>query len=168
MDKDKKLISMDLYKADTMNDPKNTTSPKKRFSRLKSVLLSILIIIFLATVGMLYVFFTPTSFIVIDVGASINLKVNRWNKIIDVSSLNTKGETILSISKVKYKNIEDGLTLILSNAEEENYINALSSNEQKKQVSVFISGNHLDLSSFSNVAQSRKLDLQLNQSGTDN
>jgi hypothetical protein len=155
-------ISIDSYRTGN-----NNNFHKKTFSKLKSILLSILIIISLAIISILHVFFTPTSFVVIDANASINLKVNRWNKIIDASSLSTNGGNILSVSKLKYKDINDGLTLILSTAEEYNYVNSVSNNEQNKQISIFISGNNVDISKFSNLVKSRKLDLQLNENGDD-
>jgi hypothetical protein len=104
--------------------------------------------------------------VIVDVNASINLKVNRWNKIIGVSSLDGNGNTILIASKLKYTNINQGLILILSTAEQNNYLNALSTDKNKQKVSVFISGDNINTSTFSNIALDRKFNLEINENGT--
>lgn len=165
MDKNKRLITIDSYKATGTRESETVFRPKK-FAKLKSVLLFLIIIIILGATIFLYAYFTPTAFVIVDANASINLKVNRWNKIIDVSSLNENGNTVLSSAKLKYKNINDGLILILSTAEQNNYIDALSTDNEKQKISVFISGDNINTSSFSNIARNRKFDLQINQNGS--
>lgn len=159
MDENKRLISIDSY----VN--KSTEGAPSKKSRFKSILTYILIIIVLVIVAFSYSFFTSTSFIIIDTNASINLKVNRWNKVIDASALDNNGSNILNSAKVKYKNVNDALTLILSTAEEENYVNSLSKDNTKKQVSVFVSGNDVSLNSFSSIAKARNFNLAVNENG---
>lgn len=165
MDEDKRLITIDSYKP-TDNSQSETVSKPKKFSKIKSILLFIIIIIILSAITILYVYFTPTTYVIIDVNASINLKVNRWNKIIDVSSLDINGTKLMMGTKLKYKNINDGLILILSTAEENNYITPLSTDKIDNELSIFISGNNIDTSSFSNIARDRKFDFQINENGS--
>jgi len=165
MDEDKTLIEINSYK-EADNIASETIFKPKKFSKLKSILLSLVIIVILAAIGASYAYFTPTSFVIVKANAEINLKVNRWDKIIDVSSLNTNGGNILGSMKLKYKNINDGLILILSTMEQNNYINALSPDKKDQKISIFISGENINTSTFSNIVRNRKFDLEINQNGT--
>lgn len=160
MDEDKTLITISSYK-----DTENIIKPKM-FSKLRSILLSLVIIIILGSIGAYYAYFTPTTFVIVKANAEINLKVNRWNKIVDVSSLNKNGDNILASMKLKYKDINEGLILILSTTEKNNYINALSPDKEDQKISIFISGKNIDTSTFSSIVRDRKFDLQINQNGT--
>ncbi|WP_026882480.1 anti-sigma-I factor RsgI family protein [Clostridium akagii] len=165
MDENKRVITINSYEDSSSSEP-DLLPKQKKFTKLKSILLFLIIIIILGAIVSIYAYFTPTSFVIIDANASINLKVNRWNKIIDISSLDGNGNNIITTSKLKYKNINEGLVLILSTAEQNNYINVLSPDEKMKKISVFISGHNINTSYFSSIALDRKFDLDINQNGS--
>lgn len=161
MSNDKHLIPIDSYKK-SKNIKSNS---KKKFTKLKAVFIYIVLTFILLTVGFSYIYFTPTSFVIIDVNTSINITTNRWDKIISASSLDYKGKKILKETNIKYKNIDDGLTLILSNAESNNYINSTSKKDSAKEISLLISGSSLDLPNFTRTIKNRNFYLQLNNNG---
>ncbi|MDD3223746.1 MAG: hypothetical protein PHX70_03395 [Clostridium sp.] len=166
MSNNKQLIPIDSYKKSKNIDSnlKKNHAPKK-FRKIKTILIYIILTFILFTVGFSYVYFTPTSFVIVDVNTSINISTNRWNKIISASSLNYKGQKILNEINIKYKNIDDGLTLILSDAESNNYINSTSKKDSAKEISVLISGNSLELPVFTKTVKNRNFYLQINNNG---
>lgn len=57
----------------------------------------------------------------VDINPSIELVVNRWNRVIDAEAYNQEGEEILSKIKINNKSIDEAICLLLSNGLE-NYI----------------------------------------------
>lgn len=93
-------------------------------------------ILFVTTGSTAYAYYTPVSSVVVDINPSLELKVNKWNRIIKASALNEDGEKMLDSLSIKNKTIDDGLSMILEEAEKENFINP--SNKADLNVSLSI------------------------------
>lgn len=78
-------------------------------------------IIFLVSTFGFGLYYEGKTIISVDVNPSIELVVNRWNRVIDAEAYNEEGEAVLSKVKINNKSIDDAICLILSNGLE-NYI----------------------------------------------
>ncbi|MFT8316144.1 MAG: hypothetical protein ABF633_18115 [Clostridium sp.] len=136
-------------------------------NKIKNPLIILFISIILLFIIACYFYSYSSSLVIIDVGTSINLKVNKYGKVIDASSLTSSGNNIISESNVHNKNINEALIILLSKAEANNYIDPLDKNQLKHNVSVFISGDTLDISKFSDEVKTKKLNLNINENGSE-
>ncbi|AGK95299.1 anti-sigma-I factor RsgI family protein [Clostridium pasteurianum] len=144
---------------------KNKSLP--RLNKVKNPLIILFISIILLFIIAYYIYSYSSSLVIIDVGTSINLKVNKYGKVVDASSLTSGGNNIINESNVNNKNISEALIIILSKAEANNYIDPLDKNQFKHNISVFISGDTLDISKFSDEVKTKKLNLNINENGSE-
>lgn len=73
-----------------------------------------------------YMYFTPTSVISIDINPSLELTVNRFNKIIDVVGYNDDGKVLKSSLNILYQNYQKAIETILTS---DKVSDSLSKNE---------------------------------------
>lgn len=111
-----------------------------------------------------YAYYTPTSSVVVDINPSIELKLNRWNRIIKALPLNSDGEKVLSSLNIKHKSVNDGLDSIVEEAKKDNFINdnyiqsgriikiSIESNDDDKK---------LNLSEFNEYAKKNNLKVDI-------
>lgn len=59
-------------------------------------------------------YFTPTSVISIDINPSIEMDINRFNKVIDVNGFNDDGEDLADSLNVLYKNYEQAIDEVIA------------------------------------------------------
>lgn len=64
--------------------------------------------------GGLGMYFTPVSTISVDINPSLELSLNRFDRVIGTKSFNEDGETLLSAVFLQHKQYEDALTLLLT------------------------------------------------------
>ena len=76
--------------------------------------------------GGYWLYFTPTVEISIDVNPSIELGVNRFNRIVSLESYNEDGQALLDSLDVKYMDYSDAVTQII---ESEDITSLLSNGE---------------------------------------
>lgn len=100
-------------------------------------------ILFVTTGSTAYAYYTPVASVVVDINPSLELKVNKWNRIIKASALNADGEKVLDSLSIKNKTIDDGLSMIVEEAERENFINP----SNKADINVSLSIKPLDKAS---------------------
>lgn len=62
-----------------------------------------------------WLFFTPTSEISIEINPSIELSVNRFDRVISVNSLNVDGDELKAALDIKYRSYTDAIERILEN-----------------------------------------------------
>lgn len=137
-----------------------------KFTKIKGPLAILSILIIFIIIITFYIYSYSTSLVIINAGSSINLKVNTWNKVIDVSSTDSTGDTIIKHNSIKHKNINDALIIILGKAEANNYVNPIDNkNESKRNISILISGNSLDISPFCNIVKEKNFNLTINENG---
>lgn len=112
-----------------------------------------------------YVYYTPITTIALGVNPSVSLEANRWNKIISSKALNSEGLLILDNIKLKYKDIDDGLELIVKEAKTENLLNG------KKIIDIDIKSNKhssIDISNFKKIIDNNNLSIKIIASSGNN
>lgn len=71
-----------------------------------------------------YLYFTPTSFIYLDINPSIRLDLNRFERVIGVVPLNDDAENLLSAATVSRKNAQACMNDIVAACQAQRYLNA--------------------------------------------
>lgn len=111
-----------------------------------------------------YAYYTPTSSVVVDINPSIELKLNKWNRIIKAIPLNGDGEKVLNSLNVKHKSVNDGLDSIIEEAKKDNFIND-DYIKSGKIITVSVEGddseNKLNLSEFTDYAKKNNLKVDI-------
>lgn len=79
------------------------------------------------------VYFTPVSTISIDVNPSIELDINRFDKVIDVQSYNEDGDILASSMNIRFLNYKEALNLLLRSENMASYLDP----EQTVVITVF-------------------------------
>lgn len=143
-------------------------------SRSKSTKLILLIISFsiIFVLGKnIYDYFTPSSSVIINISPTIQIKLNKWNKIINIKSQNSSGRKLISSVKLKNKSINRGLQLIFDKAKETNIINKKYM-DRGKSITIFVSTkndsiSYPDLSPFKEYTKDRNILCNINYDGED-
>lgn len=78
--------------------------------------MAVCFLIMLCGVGGYKVYFTPTSVISMDINPSIEMEVNRFEKVISVKGYNDDGEDLAKKLDVKYKSYEEAVDSIINDA----------------------------------------------------
>lgn len=94
------------------------------------------------------IYFTPTLAISIDINPSIEMEVNRFDKVIAIEGYNEDGEELVNLLQdVKYMNYADAINQIIDNKE----ILALLSNDEIMVISVISQDNEQSMRILSNI-----------------
>lgn len=72
------------------------------------------LLLMLSVGGQLY--FSPTTTISIDINPSIELSVNRFDRVISVDSFNEDGNTLSEMRRIKFKDYSNAITQILGDS----------------------------------------------------
>ncbi|MCX7709742.1 MAG: anti-sigma factor domain-containing protein [Clostridia bacterium] len=94
------------------------------------------VLLFLSLGLGVYGYYTPYSYINIDINPSVEITSNIFNRIIRIEALNEDGQKIIKEVVFENKSIEDGVDLILDRAAEEGYLTG----EAKNDVLITVSG----------------------------
>jgi len=118
--------------------------------------------------GGTYTYLTPVASIELNINPAIEIKINRFNKIISYSPLNSDGKTILEHLKLKNKNIDEALVLVVNQAKKDNFINN-NYIEQGKIISIKVQCKDetktINLEKFEECIVENKINMQLNNNG---
>lgn len=76
----------------------------------------------LAVTGGGWLFFTPTAYISIDINPSLELVLNRFDRVISVDSYNQDGEDLKNTLDIRFMDYEDALERILENDQMQGYL----------------------------------------------
>jgi hypothetical protein len=113
----KKLPNCDI--GDEINIPERNM--KSVYKNLTAIAASFLILIMLSS-GV-YAYYTPYSYVSVDINPSMELYVNRFDKVIGVHAFNEEAAQIIKASNgMKNKNVDDALEQVLNKAEEAGYL----------------------------------------------
>jgi hypothetical protein len=94
---------------------------KSVYKNLTAIAASFLILIMLSS-GV-YAYYTPYSYVSVDINPSMELYVNRFDKVIGVHAFNEEAAQIIKASNgMKNKNVDDALEQVLNKAEEAGYL----------------------------------------------
>lgn len=138
-----KSVSMgELYSEEIFNDTKKKSINVKR---LFLVAASFLLLVFLSSGIFLYN--EPVSAVTIDINPSVELYVNRWNKIVKIVPLNDDGKNLVNELSIKNLDISNGIEKIYEKCKSENYITEDYKKDKAINIQVSNLKNHqLDLS----------------------
>lgn len=71
----------------------------------------------------IYTYNTPVATVLVNVNPSIQLKTNRYSRIISYAALNSDGSRVLNGISIKNKSMDEGLYLIIKQCKKDNFIN---------------------------------------------
>ncbi|CDF57600.1 anti-sigma factor domain-containing protein [Thermobrachium celere] len=115
---------------------------------LKPFLIAASLIICILFGSFLTVYNQVYASIVITINPKIKIDINKFNRIIKIIPLNKDGEEITSSIKLKNKNINDGLILIINKAKEKKYITDEYYNNKSKKINIQIDKEDIKLNKF--------------------
>ncbi|MCX8131223.1 MAG: anti-sigma factor domain-containing protein [Clostridia bacterium] len=97
-------------------------NPVNIYSFTRMVSIAAVIVLFLGIGLGTYAYFTPYSYINIDINPSIEITTNIFDRILSAKALNKDGDKIISRDKYRNLKIEDGIENILESAVENGYL----------------------------------------------
>ena len=95
---------------------KKRTSPLRNFAAAAACAL----LVFLA--GGSYLYFTPTAYISVDVNPSLELGINRFDRVVSVTGYNEDSKALADSLDLKYMDYSDALEALLADQEMEVYL----------------------------------------------
>src|SRR5699024_6827501 len=95
---------------------KKRSSPLRKFAAAAVCSLAVFI------GGGSWLFFTPTAFISVDVNPSLELGINRFDRIVSVTGYNEDGKALADSLDLKYMDYSDALESLLADQEMEVYL----------------------------------------------
>lgn len=101
---------------------KTAKKPSKSFGFMLSAAMACCMMICLSAFGVYSVFFQKISYISIDVNPSIELSLNRLNRVVSAKALNDDGEKIISQLNIENKTYEEALRAVLDAEETAGYL----------------------------------------------
>lgn len=117
----------------------------------------------------IYYYFTPSSSVIISIPPTIQLKVNKWNKIVKARPTSTSGRNLIKELDLKDVSINKALELIIEEATKKDIINK-NYIDSEHSLTIYISDHGeqtINLTSFKSYARDRKLNLKINDNGSD-
>jgi hypothetical protein len=126
------------------------------YKRLASIAACFLACIFLST-GV-YAYYTPYSYVSVDINPSIALSLNRFERVISVDPLSEDAAGFIKDTKdLKNQNIDNALSEIIKSASEKGYIDENTENQVMVVVSAKNSNQEKKLASAVNKAAVKEL-----------
>lgn len=116
----------------------------------------------------IYYYFTPSATVIVDIPPTIQLKVNKWDKIIDVKTFKLSAQKLVKPIKLKNTSINKGLEAIITEAKNQEAINDIHIKD-KQPITIYISNKDnriIDLVEFDNYMKHQELEYQINNNGT--
>lgn len=97
-------------------------NPQKNI--VKYSLAAAAVIIFTLALGIYEMWFVPVTVVSIDVNPSLELRVNRLDRVLDAKAFNDNGTEILDSLSVTGKNYEQAIDTVLNDSEFSEYLNS--------------------------------------------
>ncbi|MEL7598199.1 MAG: hypothetical protein AAGU01_08360, partial [Clostridiaceae bacterium] len=116
----------------------------------------------------IYYYFIPSATVIVDIPPTIQLKVNKWDKIIDVKTFKLSAQKLVKPIKLKNTSINKGLEAIITEAKNQKAINDIHIKD-KQPITIYISNKDnriIDLVEFDNYMKHQELEYQVNNNGT--
>lgn len=107
----KKYLSEKVYAR-----KRKRTSPLRNFAAAAACALLVLL------AGGSYLYFTPTAYISVDVNPSLELGINRFDRIVSVTGYNEDGKALADSLDLKYMDYSDALEALLADQDMEVYL----------------------------------------------
>ncbi len=126
------------------------------YRRLASMAACFLACIFLST-GV-YAYYTPYSYVSVDINPSIALSLNRFERVISVNPLNEDAVSLLKDTKgLKNQDIDEALSAIIKSASQKGYIDEKTENQIMVVVSAKNPKQEAELAEMVTVAATNEL-----------
>lgn len=135
--------------------------PSSKLPLSKYASIAACFILFFSFSGAAYAYYTPVASLVLKSNPSIELKINKWNKIIKTLPLNDTGKNILNSVNIKNKSVNEGLNIILNQADKENFFK----NEPDKKISLDVNSDRnldLNINELENKLKEKNFELEVN------
>lgn len=132
------------------------------------ILIACIIVVILLGQNICY-YFTPSATVIVDIPPTIQLKVNKWDKIIDVKTFKLSAQKLVKPIKLKNTSINKGLEAIITEAKNQKAINDIHIKD-KQPITIYISNKDnriIDLVEFDNYMKHQELEYQINNNGTE-
>lgn len=100
---------------------RNTSHARRPAGRIVIVFASLVVVV-LSGVLFQGLYFTPTAYVGVDVNPSIELTLNRFDRVIDAYAYNDDGEGILSGLSVRHKSYDEALTVLMDAIGQKGYM----------------------------------------------
>lgn len=97
-----------------LREQRGASSRPNMFRRRFAILASACLFFLAVGFGGWRIYFTPTASVSIDINPSLELSVNRFNKVLAVTGYNTDGKELASSLQVKYMDCEDAIDKIVA------------------------------------------------------
>jgi hypothetical protein len=95
----------------------------KRNNNIKKILLAAAALLVFLSSGSAYAYYTPVATVDVEINPSIEVKVNRFDRIIAAEAKNEDGQAVLDNLNLNNYKLEDGLIQIVEEARNEKFIN---------------------------------------------
>jgi len=120
------------------------------------------------TGGGAYAYYSPVASAEVTINPSLELKLNRFDRIIKCTPLNKDGEILLSHLNIKNTTVNEGLSQIVEEAKKENFIND-NYVKSGKTISINVKSDskkkNLNLSKFESSLAKNNLNVNINNNG---
>lgn len=95
---------------------------KKRISPLRNFAAAAACALLVFLAGGSYLYFTPTAYISVDINPSLELGINRFDRIVSVTGYNEDGKALADSLDLKYMDYSDALESLLADQDMEVYL----------------------------------------------
>lgn len=143
-----------------------TGTVKKKKSYIKQFAAATAMFIILLCSSAVYAYVTPAATIAVSINPALEIKVNRFDKVVKVIPQNKDGITLLKILKLDNKDINEALIEVVEAAKKDNFINKAYSDDGKT-ISIAVSAKNktITLDKFKNYISSIKINTVINNNG---
>ncbi|NMM62674.1 hypothetical protein HBE96_08195 [Clostridium sp. P21] len=126
-----------------------------------------LIFLIILSGGSAYAYYMPVSTVVLNTdNPNVELKLNRWGKVIDAKALNKDGDKILKEINIKNNSVNKALIAILEKGKKDKFLNE-DYMKGIKTITLDIKGKKdVNLSEFKKEIDKGKLNLVIDRNGT--
>jgi len=148
----------------------STLATPKKLAVRRIVFLSIIAISILLGIN-IYRYFSSSASVVLSIPPTIQLKINKWNKVISVTPTSTPGRTLVANLDLKGNSLDKALQLILEEAKNKNIINK-NYIEGEGVLTIYITNKStthqaIDLTNLKSYLNDRKIKYLINNDGQD-
>lgn len=136
--KTKKFLEKEIQKRNT----KKNRIPFRRYS----VMFASIILLFFVSFFSYHLYFTPSAYIDLDVNPSIEIVLNRFERVIDSYAYNLEGRTILQKANIQYKDYKKAIGILVDTmvqdgyAQKDSFFSITLQSENEKKENQILSG----------------------------
>lgn len=139
----------------------------KKPSPLKKLALILGIFLFLVFLVEGFLYFRTQTTLIVDMGSSFKVNINNLGVIIKVEGNNSNGRNVIKNNNLKFKNLDEGLTKLLTDSIKLNYIGTSSS--KTNQITIFVIEGPKKFQprydNFKNAAKNKDIKITINNDG---